>query len=83
MQEQKRQKNPMKELAVHLAHSMDDQRRMREEFLQPWKEEEIRQYGKQVSDEIVRKGYDVSTMLYYAEKYKTLTFLEYREWIYQ
>ena len=77
-----RQKNPIKQIAMHLAHQMDDEKRMWDENLPPWKEEEIRTYGKYLRDEIFHKGYDVQTVLYYAEQYKTLSWSEYKEWLY-
>lgn len=77
-----RKKNPVKELAMHLAHQMDDEKRIREEFLPPWKEEEIRENGKYLRDVMWKKGYDVHSILAYAEEYKTLSFSDYREWVY-
>jgi hypothetical protein len=80
---EERKKNPIKELACHLAHQMDDEKRIHDEFLPPWKEEEIRQNGKFLRDEIWRKGYNIMKVLHYAEQYKTLSWAEYREWLYQ
>lgn len=76
-------KNPLKRMAVHLAHQMDDEREMREGFLPPWKEEEIRANGKYLREEIWRMGYDVSALLYYAEEYKTLSWDKYQDWLYR
>ena len=80
--EQERQKNPIKRLAMHLAHQMDDEKRIYDEDLHPWKEQEIRQAGKELRDEIYKSGYDINMLLHYAEQYKTLSWAEYHEWQY-
>lgn len=77
-----RQKNPMKELAIHLAHAMDDQQRIYDEDLREHEIIEIRQYLSQINSEIIKKGFDVQTMLYLADQYKTLSWADYREWVY-
>jgi hypothetical protein len=74
--------NPIKRIAVALAHQMDDEKRLREEFLPPWKEEEIRICGRELRDEIWKKGFNIETVLYLSEQYKTLGFAEYKEWMY-
>jgi hypothetical protein len=79
---EERQKNPMKQLAMHLAHSMEDQKRIGVEFLPEWKREEIREYHKYISDEIFKNGYNIHTMLDLAEEYKTLSWKEYKDWMY-
>jgi hypothetical protein len=71
----------MKQLAMHLAHSMEDQKRVWEENLPEWKREEIREYHKYISNEIMQKGYNIEMLLYLAEQYKTLKWDEYIEWV--
>lgn len=79
---EEREKNPMKELAIHLAHSMDDQKRLWDEPLREHEIEEIRACHSQITNEIWKKGYDIGTMLHLAEEYKTLTWELYRDWVY-
>lgn len=79
---QERKKNPMKELAIHLAHAMDDQQRIYNEDLREHEIKEIRQYLSEINNKIIRNGYDVETMLHLADQYKTLKWAEYREWVY-
>jgi hypothetical protein len=79
---EERQKNPMKQLAMQLAHSMDDQIRIRNEDVAPWVREEIRETHYWISNEIIKRGYNISTMLALAEEYKTLKWGEYSEWMY-
>jgi len=74
--------NPLKRLAIHLAHQMDDEKRLNIEFMPEWKMDEIKECGKQVRDEIWRNGYDVITILHYAEEYKKLSMKDYMEWRY-
>ena len=69
-------------MAKLLAHQMDDENEMREGFFPPWKEEEIRESGKQLRNEIFQKRYDINELLLLAEEYKTLSWDKYREWIY-
>lgn len=78
-----KEENPMKFYAMMLAHQMDDEKRIREDFLPPWKEEEIRECGKQLRDEIWRKGLEIGSLMYYAQEYKTLSFAEYAQWVKQ
>lgn len=82
--EEKREKNILKEYAIQLAHQMDDEKRIHEEFLPPWKEEEIRAYGKYLRDDIFKKGLasQITTILHYAEEYKTLSWADYKDWVY-
>lgn len=79
---EERKKNPIKQFAMHMAHQMDYERRMHEEFFPPYKIEEIRESGKYLRDEMWKKGYDVHTVLALAEEYKTLSIADYREWVY-
>jgi hypothetical protein len=83
--EETRKENPLKRYAMHLAHQMDDEKRIREDFLPPWKEEEIRECGRYLRDEIFKKGYasQITTILHYAEEYKTLSFTDYKDWLYR
>lgn len=78
-------KNPWKQYAVRLAHQMGDELRIQTEFLSPRQEEEIREHGKWLRDEIVKVGLasDIELILYYAEQYKELKFGEYQKWIYE
>ena len=80
--EETRKENPLKRFAIQLAHQMDDEKKIREEFLPPWKEEEIRECGRYLRDEIFKKGYasQIGTIIHYAEEYKTLSIADYREW---
>ena len=80
---EERPKNPVKQLAVHFAHQMDSENRMYEENLAPWQVEEIKASGSELRNELWKKGYDVDLVLHYAEEYKTLSMLEYRNWIYE
>lgn len=75
------EENPMKFYAMMLAHQMDDEKKIHEEYVTPFKIEEIRACGKQLRDEIWRKGLEVTTLLHYAEEYKKLTMAEYAEWV--
>lgn len=77
------QKNPIKQLAVHLAHQMDEEKDIFEEFKTDWQIEEIRENGKRLRNEIFQKGYSIDLILAYIEEYKTLSFIEYREWLYR
>lgn len=79
---EERKKNPMKELAILLAHAMDDQKRVLDENLREHQVEEIRQFLTQVYNEIHKKGYDVQTMIDYSNQYKALTWAEWKEWVY-
>lgn len=74
--------NPMKRLAINLAHAMSDERRMNWESMPEWKMNEIKAYGKEIRDEIWRNGYDITTILHYAEEYKKLSMKDYLEWRY-
>jgi hypothetical protein len=76
-----KEKNPMKFYAMMLAHQMADEKRIYDEFLPPYKVEEIRECGKELRDEIWRKGLEIGSLMYYAEEYKTLSFAKYKEWI--
>jgi hypothetical protein len=78
---EERKKNPMKELAMQLAHSMDDQKRIWNDNLPEWKREEIRETHTYICNEICKKGYNVEMMLRLAEQYKTLKMTEYVEWV--
>lgn len=77
-----KQKNPKKELAVTLAHMLLDQERLYNEDLPPWREEEIREYCSEVRNMIWKSGYNFDELMFLAEEYKTLSFINYREWIY-
>ena len=81
--EKERVKNPVKQMAIHLAHQMDDERSMFDENLPPWKEEEIRECGRQLRTEIFQKGYDINELLFLAEEYKTLSWDDYYDWLYR
>lgn len=76
-----RQLNPIKQMAIDLAHQMDDERKCREEFVPQYKQEEIRECGKYLRDQIWKKGYDINQLLFLAEQYKTLKMSEYMEWV--
>lgn len=76
-----KEKNPMKFYAMMLAHQMDDEKSIYEDCLPPWKEEEIRECGTQLRKEILQKGLEIGSLMFYAEEYKTLSFLKYKEWI--
>ncbi len=77
---EERKENPMKRIAINLAHQMDTERNIHK--YNDWDKEGIRQYGKEIRDEIWKKGYDVTTILHYAEEYKTLSMKDYMEWRY-
>lgn len=79
---EERKKNPMKQLAMQLAHAIDDQKRIMEEDLREHQIQEIRAYHSQVIDEIWKKGYDIQTMLSLADEYKTLSWDDYIEWVF-
>lgn len=83
MATKEKMKNPIKQLAVHLAHQMDDEKDIFEEFKTDWQIEEIRESGRQLRSEIFKKGYSIDLILAYIEEYKTLSLFEYREWIYR
>lgn len=74
-------KNPLKYFATMFAHQLDDEKRINWEAMPPYKVEEIRECGKQMRDEMWRKGYNVHAVMAYAEEYKTLSMADYREWI--
>jgi hypothetical protein len=84
VESKEREKNPLKEYAIHLAHQMDDEKRMRHEFMPEWKMDEIKICGRELRDEIFKKGYagQIETILHYAEEYKTLSWDKYTEWKY-
>jgi hypothetical protein len=79
-----REKNPLKLFAFYLAHQMDDEKRMRHEFMPEWQMDEIKEAGKQLRDDIFKEGYagQIHTILHYAEEYKTLSWDKYQEWMY-
>lgn len=77
---EERIKNPQKQIAMQLAHIMDDQKRMYK--MNDWDKEGVREAHKQITNEILKKGYNISTILYYAEEYKTLSMKDYLEWVY-
>lgn len=79
---EERKKNPMKQLAMQLAHAIDDQKRIMEEDLQEHQIQEIRAYHTYVIDEIWKAGYDIQTMLFLADEYKTLSWDNYIEWVF-
>ena len=72
--------NPLKRIACHLAHQMADERKMNTISMPQWKMDEIKAWGKELRDEIWQNGYDVATILQYAEECKKLTTKEYLEW---
>ena len=72
--------NPLKRLACHLAHQMDDERKMNYISMPEWKMDEIKAWGKELRDEIWQNGYDIMTILHYAEECKKLSTKEYLEW---
>lgn len=76
-------KNPIKQLAVLLAHQMDEEKDMYEDYKPDWKIEEIRETGRHLRNEIFKKGYSIDLILAYMEEYKTLSIVEYREWVYR
>jgi hypothetical protein len=77
---EERKKNPKKQLAMHLAHIMDEQKRIHE--MTEWDREGVREAHREITNEILKNGYDISTILYYAEEYKTLSIKDYYEWVY-
>jgi hypothetical protein len=79
---EERKKNPMKELAILLAHAMDIQERALDQDLREHEIQENRAYLTLVNNEIHKKGYDVQMMLHLAEQYKALTWAEWKEWVY-
>lgn len=79
---EERKENPIKRIAINLAHQMDDEKKLNHEFMSGWREDEIKLYGKQIRDEIWARGYDIMTVLHYAEEYKKLSMKEYMEWRY-
>jgi len=78
--QEKKIENPMKRIACHLAHQMDDERRMYFISMPEWKMDEIKECGKQLRDDIGHKGYDIQTILHYVEEYKKLSMKDYMEW---
>jgi hypothetical protein len=76
---QKKEKNPVKQLAVQLSRQMDSER----EMLSPYEREELKEYGNQLRDEIFKKKYDITQVMYYVEEYKSLSIEEYFKWIYE
>jgi hypothetical protein len=77
-------KNPVKEMACHLAHQMDREREIDESAHMSEREAEWRRLdGKFLREEIYKKGYNVGALLAYADEYKALKSMkEYYEWIY-
>lgn len=79
----KKVKNPVKEMACHLAHQMDREKEINEiPGFCPRQAEWIILDGKVLTKEISKKGYNIFDLLAYADEYKTLGFKEYFEWIY-
>jgi hypothetical protein len=74
--------NPIKMMAIHLAHQMDRENEMYETPKLDWEIEEIKENGRELRNDIVRKGYDIGTLLYFVGQYKTINFKEYQEWLY-
>lgn len=72
--------NPMKKVARQLAHIMDDQKKIHE--MNEWDREGVREALKEIQDEILKKGYDIHTVMFLAEEYKTLSIKDYYEWKY-
>ena len=78
-----RKENPVKKMAILLAFQMDDEKRIREGYLNAREVEEVKATGNQIRNEIVKKGFNVPSILKYVEEYKNLTFDEYKDWIYK
>lgn len=79
MKEQK--KNSMKQMAVELAHIMDDSQRYEE--MTDCQQEEHRATQREINSQILENGYNINTLLYLAQEYKTLSIEEYFQWIYK
>lgn len=80
--EKTREKNPIKEVAMQLAHQMEREAEIKEGFLSPRLEEEIIEYGNRLRNDIIKKGFNIDMLLHYAEEYKSLTWDNYFEWLY-
>ena len=81
MQEEKIE-NPMKRIAMNLAHQMNDEKKIHYISMPQWKMDEIKAYGKEIRDEIWTNGYDIFTILHYVDEYKKLSMKDYLEWRY-
>ena len=77
---EERKKNPIKQIAMHMAHLMDDQKRIHE--MTEWDREGVREALNELNNEILKKGYSISSIMFYAEEYKTLSVKDYYEWVY-
>lgn len=77
---EQRKENPIKKIAMHMAHLMDDQKRIYE--MTEWEREGVREALTELNNEILKKGYDIMTIMHYAEEYKTLSMKDYFEWKY-
>jgi hypothetical protein len=76
---QKKEKNPVKQLAVRLSHQMDGER----ETLSPSQREELKEYGNQLREEIFKRKYSINQIMHYADEYKSLSVEDYLKWIYE
>jgi len=74
--------NPMKRIAMNLAHQMNDEKKIHYISMPQWKMDEIKAYGKEIRDEIWTNGYDIFTILHYVDEYKKLSMKDYLEWRY-
>jgi hypothetical protein len=78
---EERKENPMKRTAINLVNMMDYQKNsyeMNDFERQLFKEE----YNEFIMNEVIKKGYDVQTLLMLGEEYKTLSIKDYMEWKY-
>lgn len=73
--------NPMKYMAMHLAHAKSDQERLNEISLPEGQQSKIRAHLTDVIDEICKRNYDIQTILQLAEEYKKLSLEEWLEWV--
>ena len=80
MEKLERKPNPMKQLAMQLAHSMDDQERSHE--MTDWDRKGVRECHNQICNEILKQGFNIDTIMRYAKEYKTLSMKDYIEWRY-
>jgi hypothetical protein len=74
-------RNPLKDMAMHLAHAKSDQKRLNEVTLPEGQVAAIRAHLTDVIDEICKRDYDIQTILRLAEEYEKLSLEEWLEWI--
>jgi hypothetical protein len=75
-----RKRNPIKAAAIDLVHMMDYMKNP--ERLRPYERELFREEYNLFIRDLMKKGYDMSTLLALGEEYKTLNLMDYREWVY-